>query len=281
MPTVTINGVDLRATLGVIATVDSALQTVAAMGSSAFSLPGRHGSVNGMTEEFYETGHLILSCWLDGTGSPTVHQQRLDGLLGLLYGSLDVRKTMPDGSIQQALCYQRASIDPDHRPGAWTKLTVPLEVPGVFWRDVTAQSFTQTQPVSGTPYTMTAFAGCTAPVEDAKVLWTGPISNPQATDPWSGSSVTWQGTVAAGTQVRVDADTMTAVAGTGIGLNGAGSDVSGSLVPSGPGSGFRLLHFVPEMVGTDPLNRRLRVTVTGSGITSATSVQVSARRAFL
>lgn len=281
MPTFTIDGVDLQSTLGVRVTSDSVFHTMSGVRSSAISLPGQHGSTTVQTEEFYESGHLILQCWMDGLGNPSTHEARLDAFLTLLQGALDVRKTMSDASIRQALCYMRASIDPEHRPGAWTKMTVPLEMPGAFWRDVSASTFSQTQPVSGTTYAMTNLAGTTAPITDAVILWTGPITNPQATDPLSGSSITWQGTVAAGSQVRVQAGTMTAVSGVGIGLAGAGADASGALVPSGPGSAFRLIEFMPEMVGGDPLTRRVQVKVTGSGITSATNVQVSARRAFI
>lgn len=280
MTTYSINGVDL-ATFGVIVTADTSWQSLSPLGSSALSLPFTHGTINAQPEEFYETGHHNLAVYIDGGGNATTHQAKLDGFVALLRGALDVRKTMPDGSVRQAACYLRASVDPDHRPGAWTRMTVPLEVPAVFWHDVTAVSFTQTQPVSGTPYVMPAFAGATAPITDSLVLWTGPVTDPTAQDPYSGSTVKWQGTVAAGAQVRIDAGNMTAVSGTGIGLAGAGTDTSGNLVPSGPGSAFRLLSFLPEIVGTDPTNRRVRITPTGSGITSATSVQVSARRAFL
>lgn len=281
MPTFTIDGVDLTATLGIFVTSDSVFHASAALRSSAVSLPGMHGSLTVQAEEFYDAGQLVLQCWMDGKGNATTHEQRLDAFMTLLQGPLDVRKTMSDTSIRQALCYMRASIDPEHRPGAFTKMTVPLEIPGVFWRDVAASTFTQTQPVNGTTYTMANLAGTTAPITDTVILWTGPITNPQATDPVSGSSITWQGTVAAGTQVRVQAATMTAVSGTGIGLTGPGTDASGALVPSGPGSAFRLIEFMPAMVGSDPTNRSVSIKVNGSGITSATSVQVSARRAFI
>lgn len=281
MPTFTIDGVDLLTTLGIRVTSDSIFHTMSGVRSSAVPIPGMHGTLTVQAEEFYEAGHLILQCWMDGLGNATTHEQRLDAFWTLLQGPLDVRKTMSDASIRQALCYQRASVDPEHRPGAWTKMTVPLEMPGAFWRDVAASTFSQTQPVNGTTYVMSNLAGNTAPITDAVILWTGPITNPQATDPISGSSITWQGTVASGSQVRVQAATMTAVSGVGIGLAGAGSDVSGALVPSGPGSAFRLIEFMPEMVGGDPTNRRVSVKVNGSGITSATNVQVSARRAFI
>lgn len=279
MATYTINGVDL-ATLGVIVTSDSVVNVSAAQGSSSLAVPGLHGALVAQPVEFYDEGKLVLQMFMDGGGNKAVHDGKLDGLLALLTGPLDVRKTMMDGSVRQMLCYKRANIDPDHRPGGWTRLTAALDVPGVFWRDTAASTFSQTQPVSGTSYVMANLAGSTAPIGDAKVLWTGPVTNPTAADPYSGSTVMWQGTVAAGAQVRVEAGTMTAVSGTGIGLSGAGTDVSGSLVPSGPGSAFRLLDFTPEIVAADPTNRRVRVTVTGTGITSATNVQVSARRAF-
>lgn len=281
MPTFTIDGVDLQSALAIRVTSDSVFHTVSGVRSSAVSLPGMHGSLTVQTEEFYEAGHLVLQCWMDGQGNPTTHEQKLDAFLTLLQGPLDVRKTMSDGTIRQALCYLRASVDPEHRPGAWTKLAIPLEMPGAFWRDVSASTFSQTQPVNGTTYAMSNLAGDTAPITDAVILWTGPITNPQATDPVSGSSITWQGTVAAGAQVRVQAGTMTAVSGTGIGLAGAGADASGALVPSGPGSAFRLIEFMPLMVGGDPTNRSVSIKVNGSGITSATNVQVSARRAFI
>jgi len=280
VPTITINGVDL-ASLGITVTKESTIHSLASMRGTDMQLPGTHGALTAQDEEFYETGRLVLAMFMDGGGNKSTHDGKYDALMALLQGSLDIRKTMSDGSIRQALCRQRAGIEPEHRPGAWSKMTVPFEIPDVFWRDVTASTFSQTQPVSGTSYVMSNLAGSTAPIVDAKVLWTGPISNPAAQDPYSGSMITWQGTVAAGSQVRVDAATMTAVSGVGIGLTGAGTDVSGNLVPSGPGSAWRLLSFRPEITGGDATARRVRVTVTGSGITSATNVQVSARRAFL
>lgn len=281
MPTFTIDGVNLQTALGITVTRESTFHGMPQTRSSNLSLPGVHGGVVVQTEELYEPGTCVLQCWMDGGGNPVTHEAKLDAFKGLLVGPLDVRKTMSDASVRQALCYMRATLDPEHRPGAWTKLTVPLELPGAFWRDTVASTFSQSQPVNGTTYVMSNLAGSTAPITDAVLLWTGPISNPQATDPFSGSSVTWQGTIAAGSQVRVQASTLTAISGVGIGLTGPGADVSGNLVPSGPGSAYRLLEFQPEMVASDPLNRRVSVKVNGSGMTSATNLQVSARRAFL
>jgi hypothetical protein len=283
MPTITVNGTDL-ATLGVVTTAASRLHLMAARRAASVTVPGMHGQQVSLLEEPFEAGSVALALWLDGAGNKSTHDAKLDSLFTLFStgAALDVRKTMMDGTVRQALCYVRASVEPEHRPGGWTKATVVLDIPGVFWRDVANTTFTQVTPGNGTTYTMTGFAGCTAPIQDGLILWTGPYVNPVVTDPYSGAVLTYAATINTGNQVLVNCATQTAITGTTLTFDStSGTDVSGNLAPTGPGSAYRVWQVKPEVVGADPAVRRMRVTTGGTGTTAATKTEFRAKRAFI
>lgn len=290
---VTVDGVNLSQLAWNISSY-SGMRRLPPVRSSSVVVPGRHGEIPGTFEDF-EVQEQSIKMWVAGSDpqgkvprDPTrvaeLHDNldQLFTLFGKRHGLLDLRMTVGTSNIRQADAQVVATIAPDiFEAGVAAEFTVLFQLPYVFWRDVATSDWTRTAPVSGTAYEVTTLVGSTGPVTDPIVLVTGPATNPMVKDDTTGSWVRYDGTLTSSQQWRVNTSTFESVIGTGISWTGAGTSVIAQTSNGGPSSATRLLMLVSKMQGTDPSDRRVKVSLTGTGFTSGTNLQIRARRAFL
>lgn len=243
-------------------------------------VPGRSGSIprlNGRRED----GRLALRMWVSSDVSPTgqvpayvpkgqryqnwlLNRDRLLALFDSTYSLLDVRQSFPNGAVRQALCEFKDSLAPKFQ-GDYGMVTVGLEIPGAFWRDVATQTFeTAVTGNQGVAF----LAGMTAPLESAVLQIVGPATNPRFTDPRTGHYVELQRALTA-------AETWTLDVAAGTSMVGATSVVAqtvavGAHLP-------RLFALAPPQVyGGSPI-----LGVLWTGGSAATRARLTGRRHFL
>lgn len=252
-------------------------------------VPGLDGVIPAFSED-YEAPTFGLTMFVRGTdpdglipggGAIARFRANLDELIHLFsrrWGLIDLRETVSAGVERQAWAKPVDTIQPEVRPGAQGSFAVALLIPGAFWQDVAAVDWTQNGPSAGTAYEVVPLRDSTAPVTDAVVLVTGPVTNPTITDVASGGSVTLNAAVPAGAQWRLNAGTWATRTGA-LGLGSAdvaGADAQATTRWTGFGARFLTLN-----ASRDTGSRKVKIVVSGTGMTGATSISVRARRKFL
>lgn len=275
---ITVEGVDLKTLCWNIETLGATLRTPPRRGANAI-VAGRSGTIHRrfkpLDEARYAWPMWVLGCDADGAipGGSTARREffkRVDELTRLLmkeHGLLDVRHTLPDGTVRQALLEVQTLLDYTTAGIGQPKglVTVELVNPAALWQEVTLQSVTD----NTSPYVLDFGSGATGPLEDAIITLTGPITNPIITDTFAGDAfLSYAKTIAAGTTVTFNA-------GTGA-LSQTGGHVIDATLLTMQNTNGRLGRFVP-----DPVAGGYRCTVTGSGTSGATSVQIQYRRKYL
>jgi hypothetical protein len=168
----------------------------------------------------------------------------------------DVRQA--DCECLTAIDFSTFGADPTGR------FAVELQNLNAYWADT--YDTTVVLPVNA--YAMPGFDGASAPLDDAVITVTGPVTNPRVSDYIKGSYVQYNGVVAAGQTLVIDASAFT-VTGTG-GLTPALADLQ---IVGMTGRMFRL---VP-----DSISRGYQAALTGSATTAATTLTVVGRRKYL
>lgn len=152
-----------------------------------------------------------------------------------------------------------------------------LDIPGVFFKAPSVDAG-PTVVVSGDTYTLAGLGVGSAPITDAVLRFTGPFTAVSATDPVSGTGVSWTGNVAAANYLFLHPATMKArTSNVATAWAAGGTDVSGAMSRTPTGS----LQIWPRMAASDPSVRQARLTVTGTGFTGATALTVRAQPAYL
>lgn len=244
-----------------------------------------------------EPSTLTLSMLLKGTdedglvvpgqdGYLTV-RNNLDHLMHTVAKSgvlLDVRETVDNVAGTQRQFYGKVleALEPSLEVGNVARLTVVLDNPGVYWRDVATTDWTQAAIVSGTDYEVTALAGSSGPIEDAVILVTGPTTGgvTTVTDPATGYFVRLNESIPAGSAWRINCATWESRVGVGLTLasaDTAGTDKAGVTDQGGAYLG-RLLRLNPRLVGG---TRRVKLRVTATGMTAASALSTRTRKAYL
>jgi len=234
---------------------------------------------------------FVLGTDEDGTvpfGSSRVSELRanLDELLHLFartHRLIDLRETIAPGVQRQAWAKVIDAIEPEIEPGQIARLTVALTIPGCYWRDVEAATWSRTGAVAGTAYRVTHLTGTTAPVDDAVALVRGPVTNPTVNVlDEDGSTLAWvrlNEALPAGSEWRVNCATWASRVGTALAIDSAddaGSDRTALTDHGGRYPG--LLRLSPVRVGGE---RIVQVSLTGTGFTAETGLAVRARGAYL
>jgi hypothetical protein len=182
-----VNGVDLGS-YAFMTTDVSGLFTVPALRGDNATVPGRHGAIKTPGKRF-DTNEIVLPMWVlgarpDGTipaaGEGRTFYERKGELLQLFHAEevvLQFRR--PDGleltasaEVVDVMDFTRRYAEP------LAKVAVALRLLDPFWADVVDVSQTIVG-ATGTTANLTAFAGSTAPIADARVTFFGPVSNPQ------------------------------------------------------------------------------------------------------
>lgn len=216
----TINGVSLDSYAYMLTDISGTMSTPARRGSNA-TVPGRHGAIR--TPKRFDVSEVVLPLWVNGAlpdGSvplgSTAREQfftNRDALLKLLQApTLLLAYTRPDGTSRSA--YAEASEPLEFArigAGPEAKVSVALTLYEGFWFDTLAVSQIVTG-TTGTIQALTAFTGATAPMADLTMTF-GPCSNPQLTV--GDSFVKYNGVIAAGRQLVINAGNWTVNSGTG------------------------------------------------------------------
>lgn len=286
---VTVDGVSLDSLAW---NIDSKVRPWAGVRAGNVVVPGVDGVVASINDDL-EPVVWVLSMWAIGVnssgvipgGSNAMSQVRanLDALSFMFrkqYTLLDVREVVDHlGTVRQGLCKVEDTISPEVKAGGSGRFTVPLLVPAGVLQDVSTSDWSQASAVSGTAYEVTTLQGSTGPITDGTILVTGPATNPQVTDVTTGAYVRLNAALPAGQQWRVNSATWVTRHGSGLTLGSAdtaGTDGQAITVYGGGNS-----HFLRMYPVLDTGLRRVKLTLSGTGFTSATALAVRARKKFL
>lgn len=238
------------------------------------TVPGMDGSY-GVDYEPVDVPSLVMS--LAVTGKDRAEMLARYGALARILaptGAVTITRVL-DGVALTAQARGKSISDPDiNLFGPLLKFTATLRLPGVYWRGTPA-TWSRTGVTSGAEYVVTTLDGSTAPVRDAQILVTGPVTDPKVTcgDSWAQLGLT----VAAGDSALIDCVAWSVKVGTGLTFGGSGTTQTGSLTAS---PGDYLLPLTPRMTATDPMKLQVPIGVEGSGMSGATSLAVRAASAF-
>ncbi|MEU4444902.1 hypothetical protein AB0K14_03185 [Actinosynnema sp. NPDC050801] len=204
----------------------------------------------------------------------------LYGLFGVRHRLLDVRYSPAPGAAEVAA---EATVTAASEPQVWigaarARLAVVLRIPGAYWRDPAPSTWSTT--TLGAPVRVNILDGSSAPVLDAVLRITGPVTGLRITDTVTGGWVSHPGTLPAGRALRIHCGRMDAHEAASIAWDGTSANATGRITTGGLGSGFRFLALTPRAV-TSAHDRGVQVLVEGTDTTDATLVELRARRAYL
>lgn len=201
-------------------------------------------------------------------------------LLGLLSGPGDLVLTRRVGAVDQvATCRLESLTDAEaDTAGPLTTVTAVLALTAPFFRGVVASSSSIAAASGVVVGEVDSLAGCTAPVVDAVVRVAGPAASVSATDVPSGTGLSWAGSLPVGSYLYLDAASLAGWVSTSASQwTAGGTSVSPAVdyPPAGP------LQLWPVMQGVDPTDRRVKVSIDGTGRGASTAVVVRARPAYM
>lgn len=289
MPTYTVDGVPLDHPAGCWKLLAATqVRPLPGARTASVAVPGRPGELPTVGEDV-ETTTVGLTLGVRGVDPDGTDQgaaglelnlRSLYGLFGVRHRLLDLRYVPAVGVPELAAA---AKVVTASEPTVWTgaaraRLAVMLRIPGVFWRDTVPADWSTT--TLAAPVRVASLDGATAPVLDAVLRVTGPMTGLRVTDTETGGWVSYPGTVAAGRQLRVHCGRMDAHEAPAVTWEGTEANATGRIVTGGPGSGYRFLALTPAPIGSVH-DRGVRILVEGSATSAATLVELHARRAFL
>ncbi|WP_066373988.1 hypothetical protein [Herbidospora mongoliensis] len=213
-------------------------------------------------------------------------ERNMEALIALLmppHRLVDLRHHIGEGMIRQADAKFNAGSEPELLAGANAiRLTMAARIPGVFWRDVAAATWSGGR-LDGWSYVATPLSGCSGEITDALIRVTGPAGDDiVVNDLASGGSVVADVDLSGGERLLIDCGRMrAAVVDTDTWDLADGQDVTGLIDSTGPGSAYRWLHLTPSIYGHDAHSRLIQVGGTAPGTSGATRLAIRARRAYL
>ncbi|MFI6886751.1 hypothetical protein [Streptosporangium canum] len=206
--------------------------------------------------------------------------EALAALVGVQYRLMSL-KYQAGSVVRVAEVAFTSASEPDVNVGAArARVSVLMRVPGVYWRGEVETTWTGA--ANSASQIVTPLAGSTGPITDSVIRWTGPAVNPRLTDVATGGSIIRPGGLLAGQRLLLDCATMrAAVVSTDTWDLAAGTDVTGEIDATGPGSAFRWLHLTPAVAVGDPHSRVVLVTSSATSTTGASKLEIRARAAYL
>ncbi|MFT4288178.1 hypothetical protein [Nocardioides sp.] len=276
MGTYTLDGVPLDDPAGRWMLSDSTLLgPLPAPSLSAVKIPGIHGTVPTPPTTRDAGSHTVGLIVTDNNeaGAATGDHQQMRKNLSALYalatpvGRLPVLRYIPHLAVtpRDARVRLLAAIEPEMADPYTARITLPFDLPEVFWRESVEHTFAS-EAVAAWEASPDELNGSTGTIADPVFLCTGPMTSCVITDFATGKVLTWNGNVAAGQRLRLEPASMKAYRTVGEQWTG-GTDVSGGL-STGPG-GFDLNPNAAGEIGWT-------LARTGAGVT-----QARVRRAFL
>lgn len=285
--TVTVDGLALN-TLAYNISTRGGRYTTPDVRTKNIEVGGRHGTVRTRSKKFQQ-GVFTMSMWVRGANEDgsvpdggglynRLFQQNLDLLTQLFTrksGLLDIRQTLPDGSVRQCFGEVLATVDPQSKSvNPMAVFSVAITIPGAFWQDLNALTYTSAAGLGSSQIlTLTPFIGATAPMDDLVWTITGAATSPkiQALENSAPIEVdTWMqfnNTVPSAKNLVVDSG-LWAVSGSG-GFSPSTADLqhmgSASFMSLQPG----------------PLNTAPQVQWTATSLDSHTQLTVTGRRKYV
>lgn len=242
-------------------------------------VPGRHGTVRTKGKKF-DQNFLILPMWVVGCDDdgriPSGGSARkeffknVDALTQLFQGGdeeLDIRHTLPDGSIRQCFADVQEMVDfTVTGVNPIGKFSVNLSVHDAFWQDLTDR--TESKDAGLDQASFTILRDATAVMEDLTATITGPWTNPKITFA-DGSWLQYNAAIPAGQGLVINSGTWSLS-----GVGGLVPDLS-KLVYSGTSS-----HFIAVPSGKP--GDAILVDFAGSArVSGQTEFTLTGRRKFL
>ena len=266
----TVNGVDLQ-TLAWNIKNRSSRWAIAGRRGSNRDLPGLHGTSK-LTGKPYDEGTVVLTMWAlgcnhDGTMPSGSRARRVEehiDRIGRLFSAPTLTLVQPRGDGDRVLTGEvvKAIDFTSMAGGTRAEFAVEIVAADPFWHSQGVVSQTVVTAAAGT-YVLSSFADCTAPIVGATYTVTGPVNSPVLTDPVTGQWVKLAANVPAGQSWVVDSSQWTSK------LNGGNA-----LAQTSHGGGATFIDLSADEAGP-------RITLGGTGQTSATSVRIEARKAYL
>lgn len=272
--TLSVNGVILNTLAKNVESLTGRLRTPGRR-TQNLVVAGRHGSIR-TNQRLYAENAISLPMWVAGgdddgaipAGSSERRElfKNIDTLTRLFLGNvgqLDVRHTLPDGSVRQCFGDVLDAIDFTSYAKPLAKFGVTIVMDDPFWRDL--NQITETILANGATATFNSFAGATAPMERLRFQFTGPWNSPVLTFS-DGSWLAVDVNIPAGATVTVNSDTW--------GLTSSGVTTILANIRRSGGASARWASVPPSDTG-------VVVSLAGTARTTATQLQLQGRRAYL
>lgn len=260
--------------------------------SADVQVPGLDGSLASLNDNLdslvFGLEMFVMGTDADGAvpaaGRRDTFRANLDELVhlfGTRHRLLEVTEQVSATASRRCLAKVVDSITPDTAEnGSSGQFTVSLQVPAGVWEDTATSDWVSAPIVSGTPQEVTTLQGATERITDAILLVAGPITNPKITDPATGAYVQLTAALAAGEFWRVNVGTWSTRRGTVLGLGSADTTGTDAQAITTYGGTLNQSAFLPLVPARDTGARRVKVTVTGTATSGATSLSVRARRKY-
>lgn len=214
--TLTLNGLDVLSRVHDTAELGGLL-AVPARRTEDVEVGGGHG-LQRVAWKRYDSNTIVLTMWvhglnLDGTipaeaAERATFYARVREIIAVLGGdTVTVEHGLPDGSVRRIVGEVVAAVDPTRKnPGSLGQLGIKIHCAYPFWVDVGAElTATGTSTGPANPWTLTAFAGHDAPLDDLVLRFTattGTVPNPRVER--LGCWLRYIGTLTAGQWVEFD-----------------------------------------------------------------------------
>lgn len=286
--TVTVDGLVLN-TLAYNISTRGGRYTTPDVRTKNIEVGGRHGTVRVRSKKFQQ-GVFTMSMWVRGANedgsvpdnsnglSRRIFQNNLDILMQTFTrrsGLLDIRQTLPDGTVRQCFGEVLAAIDPQSKSvQPMAVFSVAITIPSAFWQDLNPVTYTSPLGLTASQnLTLAPFIGATAPMEDLVWNITGAATNAKVQALENGSPLevdTWMqytGTIPSTKILTVDSGAWTVAGNTGF------SPSTANLVHMGSAS------FMSLQPG--PMNTAPQIAWSASSVDSHTQLVITGRRKYV
>lgn len=269
-----LNGIDLDALSGRLAKATLWRPPIATR-RNPITIPGEHGNLDVGLPVFNEP---LLTIAMRAKGVGQAEAEEAVNAVAAMITQPTLTLTRVSGGVSASAVVKLVSADMDNAfvYGVGSGPVAVFAIPGVFFRSpvtTSAELAFQSNLVSAEVATL---SGSTGPIIDAVVRISGPCTNPQITDPGTGTGLSWTGSITATQYLFIQPRPLRARVSTNAEhWESGGTDVSATL--GFPAAGRLQLWPVVQAATV----RRVRISATGSGKTSATKLTVRAKGAYL
>lgn len=269
-----LNGHDLADVLGLTLTDDTTWRASTTIRRNPITIPGQHGVLSRSIPVFEEP-KVTVDAWVIAA-SEVALQDAVDQVVALAVQST-LTLTRVSAGVSASARVDLVSIGHSgYVEDAASRIVMLFAVPGAFFRSAVWTSDDVDFAADLVNVEMPGLSGSTAPIADAVLRVTGPCTNPYFTDPTTGTGVMYVGAVAAGEYLYLCPKPVSARISTSpTAWATGGSDVSGHVTFPAAGQ----LQMWP--VVQSATERKVLLSATGSGRTTATKIAVRGQAAYL